>query len=157
MASGAKKIDGGFGLEITDGAAQEKNEERLAGRAARSHFAQAVQVAGFQRHDGAERAEFLRAPRQRSGRDIDGIIHHGLALGERLEKRPRLGAGAAAQLRHHYIRRKLSDDLAGVSFEKARIGARQAVFRQVRDGFEKRGADVVVEVAARQRLLPAAA
>ncbi len=44
-------------------------------------------------------------------------------------------------------------DRAGLAGEDPLVGARQAVFRQYRDGLEQGAADRVVEVCGRQLLL----
>ena len=49
--------------------------------------------------------------------------------------------------------RQAIQQVVRVRLDHAGVGARQAVFRQERDGFEERRADVVVEILAGQRLL----
>ena len=64
-----------------------------------------------------------------------------------------LGARAAAQFRDHQVGGQAIEQVVRVRLDDAGVGARQAVFRQEGDGFEERRTDVVVEIAAGQRLL----
>ena len=73
-----------------------------------------------------------------------------------LQNGPRLRSAAAAQFRDDEVRRQRIDHVSRMRLDHAGIGAREAVFRQVGDGFEKSRTDVVVQIAAGQGLLPGA-
>ena len=97
--------------------------------------------------------EFVGAVGERAGRHIDRIVDRALALPHMLQDGAGLGARAAAEFRDHQIGGQEIDEILRVRVDHAGVRARQAVFGQKRDGFEEGRTDVVVEIAAGQRLL----
>ena len=143
-----EKIVGGGSIEITDGAAEKKNANGIARFAAIDDRLQAFEIRLFETDDVDEvdLAKFLFASGERGGRDFDWVIESGLAARDGFENPASFFAAAAAEFGDVRGKRRARDHFAGVAAEQARVRAGKAVLRQKADGFEERGANLVVKI-----------
>src|SRR6267143_2644266 len=142
-------------IEVSDGAAQEKDQKMLSPPPVSRDFQQSIQIFTLATQD-ADRINVTQlafAHRQRSRRDFNGIIASPLATAQGLENPARLFAAAAAQFGHSNGHRQTVDDIASVPPQKPFISPRETVFRKNADHFKKRRTHVVVQILGEQFLL----
>src|SRR6267378_2621364 len=142
-------------IEVSDGAAQEKDQKMLSPPPVGRDFQQSIEIFTLATQD-ADRINVTQlafAHRQRSRRDFNGIITSPLAMAQRLENPARLFAAAAAQFCHSNGHRQTVDDIASVPPQKPFISPRETVFRKNADHFKKRRTHVVVQILGEQFLL----
>ena len=130
----------------------------LPGRAPLRHLAQSLQVTGLQRQHRADRGQFLRAVRQRAGRKRRSGNTDARLPAPDLPERGRvltpLPLPSSATTR---LRRQQLGQVARHARCRMRASARVRPYSgRHGDGFEQRRADLVVEIAAGQRLLTGA-
>ena len=148
FADTAKKIRTGGAVEVTDVAAEEEDEEMLAGGAAGSDFTEAIEILALEADDAdaVDVAKLAAKNGKCGGRNFDGVIPGGLPAGEGFKEQARFAAGSAAEFGDDNGARKLVDDFAGVQFEQVFFGAGQAVFGELAYDFKERRADGIIEI-----------
>src|SRR5260370_13432578 len=102
-------------IEVSDGAAQEKDQKMLSPPPVSRDFQQSIQIFTLATQD-ADRlnvTELALAHRQRSRRDFNRIITSPLATAQRLENPARLFAAAAAQFGHAHRHGQTVADIDG--------------------------------------------
>ena len=144
----AEKIVGRGPIEIADGAAEEKDADGVARLAAIDDGAKAFEIRLFETDDVDEvdLAEFFFAGGERGRGDFNWVIESGLATRDGFENPASFFAAAAAEFGDVRGKRRARDHFAGVAAEQARVRAGKAVLRQKADGFEERGANLVVKI-----------
>ena len=148
LAKIAEEVRAGGPIEVTDGAAEEEDEQMLARGPAGGDFAETVEIFAFEADDAdAVDIAKLAAKNSEGGRrNFDGVIPGGLPAGEGFEEQARFAAGAAAEFGDDNGPRKLVDDFPSVQFEQSFFGAGQAVFGELADDFEERGANGIIKI-----------
>jgi len=144
----AKKVRAGGAIEVTDGAAEEKDKKMLARGAAGGDFSETVEIFTFKADnaDAVDVAELAAKNSERGRRNFDGVIPGGLPAGKGFEERTRFAAGTAAEFGDEDGARELVDDFPGVELQQAFFGSRKSIFRKGADHFEECGADRIVEI-----------
>ena len=152
----AQKLVAGRPVEISDRAAEKKNQQTLAVAAPRRHFLQPVQIGALETDDAhhIHLAKLLLAAGSALSGNIDRVVVHALPPGQRFEQPARFLSASAAEFRHHE-RLRADDQLFGrVPLQQAHAGAAQPVLGQQADHVEERRPHFIVQIFRRKLFLP---